>query len=92
MVICMVLAGVSYALASALAQVLGPRRPDGGLNIFHFLGRRQYGLQAQRFKPQLSGPSLGVIEMFVFLVFDFFVRSLQRLGLLAFQLLRRFAD
>jgi hypothetical protein len=28
MVICMVLAGVSYALASALAQVLGPRRPD----------------------------------------------------------------
>jgi len=28
MVICMVLAGVSYALMSALAQVLGPRRPD----------------------------------------------------------------
>ena len=28
MAICMVLAGVSYALASALAQVLGPRRPD----------------------------------------------------------------
>ena len=28
MVICMVLAGVSYALSSALAQVLGPRRPD----------------------------------------------------------------
>jgi hypothetical protein len=28
MAICMLLAGVSYALTSALAQVLGPRRPD----------------------------------------------------------------
>jgi hypothetical protein len=28
MVTCMVLAGISYALASAFAQVLGPRRPD----------------------------------------------------------------
>jgi len=28
MVLCMMLAGVSYALTSALAQVLGPRRPD----------------------------------------------------------------
>jgi hypothetical protein len=28
MAICMVFAGVTYALASALAQVLGPRRPD----------------------------------------------------------------
>ncbi|MGZ6643915.1 MAG: hypothetical protein ACXVFT_19095 [Solirubrobacteraceae bacterium] len=28
MVICMVFTGVSYALMSALAQVLGPRRPD----------------------------------------------------------------
>ena len=28
MVICMLLAGVSYALISSLAQALGPRRPD----------------------------------------------------------------
>jgi hypothetical protein len=28
MVICMLPAGVSYALISSLAQALGPRRPD----------------------------------------------------------------
>ena len=28
MVICMLLAGVSYALIASLAQSLGPRRPD----------------------------------------------------------------
>jgi hypothetical protein len=28
MAICLLLAGVSYALMSALAQALGPRRPD----------------------------------------------------------------
>jgi len=28
MVTCMVLAGISYALSSAFAQVWGPRRPD----------------------------------------------------------------
>jgi hypothetical protein len=28
MAICMMLAGVSYALLASLAQVLGPRRPD----------------------------------------------------------------
>ena len=71
------------ALTSLFGGLLRFRRADGGLDVPLLLGRRQHRLHPQRLDPQLPAPSLGVIEVLVFLVLDLLVGILQRLACLA---------
>ena len=53
---------------------------------------RQFRRQAQRLQMKLSGPSLGVIEMFIFFVFNFIKSCFQNFPLIAGESLNGYAD
>jgi hypothetical protein len=54
----------------AFARLLGARRTDRGPDVLALLRRRQHRLHSQRLDPQLTAPSLGVVEVLILLRLD----------------------
>ena len=61
---------------SFFSGLFRPGRADGGLHVLPFLRRRQHCLHPQRLDPELSAPTLGVIEVLILLILDFVIGSL----------------
>src|SRR5205823_10633681 len=59
------------------AGLLRARGPDRRLDILLFLRRRQHRGHAERLHPQFSAPPLRVVQVLVFLLFDFLVGLLE---------------
>ena len=70
-------------LAMLFARLLRPSCTDRGFDMLALFGWRQHGLHAQRMKPQLPAPTLGVIKMFVFFVLDLGRRAFQYMLIVA---------
>src|SRR4051812_26753728 len=65
---------------------------DRSLDIVFLFSRRKLRGKAQRLEPQLATPSLGVIQMFIFLVFNLLVGLVESVRLLGRQFLGALAD
>ena len=80
------------APSASIARLLGARRADRGLHVLALLGRRKHGPHAERLDPELPAPALRVVEVLVLFLLDLLERRVQRLALLAGELLGALAE